>query len=232
LNKAPVVTLPADFAQRMCGEGTVCFDVSAVDNNLSSVITSLGSQGSTTGTDLQGMNGSLTTNYALGADIDASGTTSWYTSASLQGFLKIGDNTSSATYYSGTFAGLGHVISDLYLYRPNVGVSGLFAVLSSAAVVRDTGMVNMAITTNSSGGLVGRNYGTVKNSYTTGSITSKAGFVGGLVGDNNTTGIITNSYSTATVTASVAIHMRMKFNCTYWARRTTCSLDASVTSGR
>jgi hypothetical protein len=77
---------------------------------------------------------------------------------------------------------LGHVISDLYLYRPNVGVSGLFAVLSSAAVVRDTGMVNMAITTNSSGGLVGRNYGTVKNSYTTGSITSKAGFVGGLVG--------------------------------------------------
>ncbi len=102
------------------------------------VITGVGSQGSTTGTDLQGMNGSLTTNYALGADIDASGTTSWYTSATLQGFLKIGDNTSSATYYSGTFAGLGHVISDLYLYRPNVGVSGLFAVLSSAAVVRDT----------------------------------------------------------------------------------------------
>jgi hypothetical protein len=50
------------------------------------VITSLGSQGSTTGTDLQGMNGSLTTNYALGADIDASDTTSWYTSATLQGF--------------------------------------------------------------------------------------------------------------------------------------------------
>jgi filamentous hemagglutinin family protein len=169
------------------------------------VITGVGSQGSTTGTDLQGMNGSLTTNYALGADIDASDTTSWYTSATVQGFLKIGDNTSSAAYYSGTFAGLGHVISDLYLYRPNVGVSGLFAVLSSDAVVRDTGMVNMAITTNSSGGLVGRNYGTVKNSYTTGSITSKAGFVGGLVGDNNTTGSITNSYSTATVTASVAI---------------------------
>ncbi len=42
LNRAPVVTLPADFAQRMCGEGTVCFDVSAVDNNLTSVVTSLG----------------------------------------------------------------------------------------------------------------------------------------------------------------------------------------------
>jgi len=115
------------------------------------VITSLGSKGSTTGSDLQGMNGDLTANYALGADIDASGTTSWSTSTYVKGFTKIGNNTTSADYYSGTFAGLGHVISDLYLYRPLVGVSGLFAVLSSDAVLRDTGMVNMAITTNSSG---------------------------------------------------------------------------------
>ena len=174
------------------------------------VITSLGSKGSTTGTDLQGMNGSLTANYALGADIDASGTTSWSTNANYKGFTKIGNNTTTADYYSGSFAGLGHVISDLYLYRPLVGVSGLFAVLSSDGVVRDTGLVNMAITTNRSGGLVGRNYGTVKNSFTTGSITSQAGFVGGLVGENSTdtvlgTGSITNSYSTATVTASTNI---------------------------
>ena len=174
------------------------------------VITSLGSKGSTTGTDLQGMNGSLTTNYALGADIDASDTTSWSTNANYKGFTKIGNNTTTDDYYSGSFAGLGHVISDLYLYRPLVGVSGLFAVLSSDGVVRDTGLVNMAITTNSSGGLVGRNYGTVKNSFTTGSITSQAGFVGGLVGENSNdsvlgTGSITNSYSTATVTASTNI---------------------------
>ena len=169
------------------------------------VITSLGSKGSTTGSDLQGMNGDLTANYALGADIDASGTTSWSTSTYVKGFTKIGNNTTSADYYSGTFAGLGHVISDLYLYRPLVGVSGLFAVLSSDAVLRDTGMVSMAITTNSSGGLVGRNFGSIKNSFTTGSITSKAGFVGGLAGDNGTTGSITNSYSTATVTATTDI---------------------------
>lgn len=170
------------------------------------VITSLGSQGSTTGTDLQGMNGDLTANYALGADIDASNTTIWSTNANYKGFTKIGNNTTTADYYSGSFAGLGHVISDLYLYRPLVGVSGLFAVLSSDGVVRDTGLVNMAITTNSSGGLVGRNYGAVKNSFTTGSITSQAGFVGGLVGENSNdsdlgTGSITNSYSTASVTA-------------------------------
>ncbi len=174
------------------------------------VITSLGSKGSTTGTDLQGMNGDLTANYALGADIDASNTTTWSTNASNKGFTKIGNNTTTADYYSGTFAGLGHVISDLYLYKPLVGVSGLFSVLSSDGVVRDTGLVNMAITTNSSGGLVGRNYGTVKNSFTTGNITSQAGFVGGLVGENSNdsvlgTGSITNSYSTATVTASTGI---------------------------
>jgi filamentous hemagglutinin family protein len=66
------------------------------------VITSLGSQGSTTGTDLQGMNGDLTANYALGADIDASDTTTWSTSTYVKGFTKIGNNTTTADYYSGT----------------------------------------------------------------------------------------------------------------------------------
>ncbi len=173
------------------------------------VITGVGSHGSTTGTDLQGMNGSLTTNYALGADIDASSTsntTNWYTKANYYGFTKIGDNdnlTGTETFYSGTFAGLGHTVSNLYMYQPNTGVSGMFAGLSTTGVIRDTGLVSMDITTGSSGGLVGRNRGTVKNSFSTGSITSKAGFVGGLVGDNSTgTGTVSDSYSTATVTVS------------------------------
>ena len=173
------------------------------------VITSLGSHGSTTGTDLQGMNGSLTTHYALGADIDASNTSdtsSWYTKANYYGFTKIGDNnnvTGTETFFSGTFAGLGHTVSNLYMYQPNTGVSGMFAGLSTTGVIRDTGLVSMDITTNSSGGLVGRNRGTVKNSFSTGSITSKAGFVGGLVGDNSTgTGTVTDSYSSASVIVS------------------------------
>ena len=173
------------------------------------VITSLGSHGSTTGTDLQGMNGSLTTHYALGADIDASSTSdtsSWYTKANYYGFTKIGDNnnvTGTETFFSGTFAGLGHTVSNLYMYQPNTGVSGMFAGLSTTGVIRDTGLVSMDITTNSSGGLVGRNRGTVKNSFSTGSITSKAGFVGGLVGDNSTgTGTVTDSYSSASVIVS------------------------------
>ena len=89
------------------------------------------------------------------------------------------------------------------MYQPNTGVSGMFAGLSTTGVIRDTGLVSMDITTNSSGGLVGRNRGSVKNSFSTGSITSNAGFVGGLVGDNSTgTGTVTDSYSTATVTVS------------------------------
>lgn len=170
------------------------------------VITGIGSHASTTGTDLQGINGALSGNYALGADIDASGTTSWYTKANYYGFTKIGDNdnlTGTETFFSGTFAGLGHTVSHLYMYQPNTGVSGMFAGLSTTGVIRDTGLVSMDITTNSSGGLVGRNRGSVKNSFSTGSITSNAGFVGGLVGDNSTgTGTVTDSYSTATVTVS------------------------------
>ena len=170
------------------------------------VITSLGNRASTTATDLQGINGNLTANYALGADIDASASKTWHNKVNHDGFTKIGDNdnlTGSETFFSGTFAGLGHVVSDLYMYQPNIGVSGMFAGLSATGVIRDTGLVNMDITTNSSGGLVGRNRGTVRTSFSTGSITSKAGFVGGLVGDNSTgTGTVQDSYSSANVIVS------------------------------
>ena len=41
------------------------------------VITDLGAEGSTTQTDLQGINGNLSGQYVLGADIDASATSGW-----------------------------------------------------------------------------------------------------------------------------------------------------------
>jgi len=69
------------------------------------VITELGSEGSTTGTDLQGMNGDLTDNYVLGADIDASSTSTW---SSGEGWNAIGSNYSNE--FTGNFDGLGHTI--------------------------------------------------------------------------------------------------------------------------
>ena len=74
------------------------------------VITSLGSQGSTTGTDLQGINGNISANYVLGSDINASATSSWNGG---EGFNPLG----FGNYFERTFDGLGHTISDLYISR-------------------------------------------------------------------------------------------------------------------
>src|SRR5471032_1118741 len=75
------------------------------------VINSLGAQGSSTGNDLQGINGGLNGNYVLGSNIDATATSGWN---GVAGFMPIGSNTSR---FTGQFDGLGHVINNLKINR-------------------------------------------------------------------------------------------------------------------
>ena len=157
------------------------------------VINDLGAPGSTTSADLQGMNGGLATNYALGSDIDATATSAWNAGT---GFTPIG---SLATPFTGTFDGLGHTVSSLTinLTTPDVG---LFGVTGSGAVIRNVGLVGGSVTgLAGTGALVGNNGpGTsISNSYATASVSGAAG-TGGLVG-SNTTGAISNSYATGNV---------------------------------
>ncbi len=171
------------------------------------VINSLGAVGSTTGTDLQGMKGFLSRNYALGSNIDASTTSGWNSSA---GFEPIGNSGSPFPgTFNGAFDGLGHTITGLYINRTDSGTNyyvGLFGDTRNSAIIRNVGMVDVNITgRHNTGGLVGLNSGTISNSFTTGTVTGTGtgtgidtGEVGGLVGDNGS-GKITNSYSTATV---------------------------------
>ena len=156
------------------------------------VITSLGSAGSTTGTDLQGISSNLSGNYVLGSNIDASATSAWNSGA---GFAPIGNNI---TAFKGVFDGLGHVISNLTINRRSTNYVGLFGVTSSGSVIKNVGLVGGSVTGSSYvGGLVGTNsYGTVSNSYATGSVTGSS-YVGGLVGANYRT--VSNSYATGNV---------------------------------
>jgi len=150
------------------------------------VITSLGSAGSTTAIDLQGIAGNLGGYYALGASIDASATSGWNAGA---GFLPIGDST---TNFTGAFNGLGHTISDLFINRPSTDYVGLFGYIGTGAAVSNVGMAGGSVKGGVSvGGLVGYNDGTITNSYATGSVTGGV-YAGGLVGLNYST--ITNSY--------------------------------------
>jgi filamentous hemagglutinin family protein len=158
------------------------------------VITSLGAAGSTTTTDLQGMNGNLALNYALGTNIDATATSGWNAGA---GFATIGTN---GAQFTGEFDGLGHTISGLTINRPGTSYVGMFGVSATNAVIRNVGLVGGSSTgTTFTGALVGRNYGTISNSYATGSV-SGSSYVGGLAGFAH--GSISNSYATGTVTGS------------------------------
>ena len=159
---------------------------------------------------LQGMAASanLSTNYALGSNIEAcltggtcsSGTTPWNSGA---GFTPIGNGILN---YIGTFNGLGHVISNLTINSNLSDYIGLFGYIENTAQLSNIGLSGLSVTNSGSrgyciGGLVGYNFGgTINNSYSTGSVGSVTGHytAGGLVGLSNL-GTINNSYSTASV---------------------------------
>ena len=171
------------------------------------VITSLGSPNSTTTTDLQGMNGNLTLNYALGANIDATSTSGWNSGA---GFVPIGD---SVNPFTGNFAGLGHTINGLTINRPSTDNVGLFGFSGNSNLlvnsISNVGMVGGSITgQNHVGALIGNNFSSVSYSYATGNIAGTGNEVGGLVGTHayfTHIGSITNSYATGAVSGVLKV---------------------------
>ncbi|MEG1768707.1 MAG: MBG domain-containing protein, partial [Comamonas sp.] len=166
------------------------------------VITDLGSQGSTTGTDLQGVNGNLDGRYVLGADIDASATSGWNSNA---GFMPLG---SGGVRFTGSFDGLGHVIGNLTINRPTQQFVGLFGYAENATL-RNTGLTGVDIVGQTSvGSLVGQLEGNsnISNSYATGRVTGSISGIGGLAGVLATfageTISLSNSYAAVNVTGN------------------------------
>jgi trimeric autotransporter adhesin len=162
------------------------------------VINSLGAAGSTTGTDLQGINGELSGHYALGSNISATATSTWNSGA---GFTPIGTRT---TPFTGVVDGLGHAINDLSIARSTTNDVGLFGYTFNAAI-QNIGLTGGSVSGASYvGGLVGYNYGgTISNTYAT-SGSKGSNFVGGLVGVNYG-GTITSSYATGAVSGAAAV---------------------------
>lgn len=156
------------------------------------VINSLGSPGSMTPTDLQGINGAPAGRYALGANIMAADTASWDSGA---GFMPLGTDAP----FSGVFDGLGHTVSALTVNR-GINNVGLFAVTGVTAKVRNTGLSGGSISGgNYVGGLVGNNAGSIGASFSGASV-SGFDFVGGLAGQND--GQISHSFTSGSVTGS------------------------------
>lgn len=186
LNNGAKVSLPAgqNFSTKLGSDGVT---------TVYTVVTSLGSAGSTNATELQGIDAHRWGDYVLGADIDASATATWNSNA---GFKPIIDGARN-------FDGLGHTISNLHINRPSDTNVGLFGYLSRASV-RNVGLLNVSIAgQNSVGGLVGNlQSGTISGSYATGALIAGnyGRGVGGLVGLSANSTII-GSYAQVDVTA-------------------------------
>lgn len=165
------------------------------------VINSLGAEGSTTGTDLQGMNGNLAGNYALGSNIDASATSSWNGGA---GFMPVGDNT---VQFTGNFDGLGHTVNGITINRPSGFRTGMFGATSGPNEIANVGLLGGDVTGwQQVGALVGASVGTaISNAYSTANVTGTYAAVGGLVGYNAGASTITNSWASGTVTGGPSI---------------------------
>ena len=178
------VNLPAgnNFSTKLGSDGaTVSY----------TVITALGAQGSVTGTDLQGMNGNLAGNYALGANIDATATSGWNAGA---GFTPVGNAT---TKFTGNFEGLGHTVNSLAINQAATSYVGLFGY--SAGSLRDVGLLSSSILGNFIvGSLAGRSDGAIYNSYADGgSVSADINIAGGLVGTAN--GAVSYSHASVAV---------------------------------
>jgi filamentous hemagglutinin family protein len=188
------VNLPAgpNFSTKLGSSGSV------VNYN---VITSLGAPADASTAPatmtLQGMAAttSLSGNYALGSNIDATATANWNGGA---GFTPIGNQS---TNFTGSFDGLGHTISNLTINLPSTNDVGLFGYAGSGSIVQNVGLVGGSVSGPAHvGALVGFDNGTVSNSYATGSV-SGSDSVGGLVGFNFD-GTVSNSYATGSVSGS------------------------------
>ncbi|PJC95336.1 hypothetical protein GQ37_028080, partial [Janthinobacterium sp. BJB1] len=167
------------------------------------VINSLGAFNSTSGSDVQGMQGNLSGKYVLGSNIDARGTSGWDGG---RGFAPIG---SDAAPFTGTLDGLGHEIVGLTISRPDVPV-GMFGSIGAAGAVRNLGLSNVNVAGSAAtygasyagiGALAAANNGKIDNVYSSGAV-SGSGYVnlGGLVGIN--AGTISNSRVSGTVVSA------------------------------
>lgn len=157
------------------------------------VLTDLGEPGSNGGEGIQGLNGNSGTNYALGADIDASTTSEW----------SDGKGFSPLDASNGMFDGLGHTIDHLTIHRPEESSVGLFGNLQGSFEVRNLNLTNADVQGLIDVGLlVGYNSAVVEFCSTDG-VVGGGNQVGGLVGYNISTTAVTalvnNSHSTATV---------------------------------
>ncbi|MEI7782879.1 MAG: autotransporter-associated beta strand repeat-containing protein, partial [Betaproteobacteria bacterium] len=199
---------------------------------------------------LQGMaasNNVGTGYWALGNDIDASATSTWTNLNGGLGFYPIGKQAGNFAggcdcRFWGVFDGLGHAVTHLYQYRPNLdqynrGNVGLIAYALISARVANIGVTGDITGQTSLGGLVGAFDSTsyslpqIANSYSAVNVTvlNSSGTAGGLAGS---AGYVVNSYATGDVTATGASNVGGLIGTVPNYGTSTVKIDQSFATGR
>jgi hypothetical protein len=156
--------------------------------------------------ELQAMQDDLGAYYVLGNDIDACETRNWNGGA---GFEPIGNEVNG---FTGIFDGQAHVITGLYIKRPDTDGVGLFGCIRDNAVIKEVGLADVNVTARrNSGPLVGTSSGaTVCNSWSTGIIQGSYDYqmrLGGLIGlSSGANSFVSQCFSDVTVIASGGAH--------------------------
>jgi len=151
---------------------------------------------------------SLSEDYVLTGDIDASGTMSWNDGA---GFEPIGASSASPnTAFTGTFDGDGHTITALTINRTtSSNPVGLFSGVKSTGTVSNLTLEESTISGNNTvGALVGNNKGMVRTVAVTGEVEGNqdgGAKVALLVGNNRGSGTIEASSVSGSINGSVRV---------------------------
>jgi hypothetical protein len=144
--------------------------------------------------------------YALGNDVNASGTQTWNGGA---GFEPVGDGTDA---FTGKFDGRMFTITWLYINRPNTDLVGLFGYVTDGGMVQRVGLAEVDITgRRNSGPLVGCSSGaTVCYCWSSGSIRGSHDYqmrLGGLIGiSSGANSYVYQCFSSVNVTATGGAH--------------------------
>jgi len=116
------------------------------------------------------------------------------------GWRPIGNDTN---FFTGSFNGNGHTISNLYSYWSDLGGRGIGLFGYSSGNITNIGVVDANLSGEQYiGGIVGYNTGVVSNCYADATVYATVFYAGGLVGENTgENAVISNSYAMGSVTA-------------------------------
>ena len=108
--------------------------------------------------------------------------------------------------FDGTFDGGHHLVSGVFISKPEANNMGLFGQTANHATIKNLGVIRSYVCgQNDVGGIVGKTLGTIIDScFFVGTVIATNAHVGGVVGQISGATVVSHCYASATVSATVS----------------------------